>query len=139
MVGHDLTGQTLLDAFAGSGIMAIEAWSRGATVTAVERDRRAFADLRARVAELDATMELVRADLRHALDGRGPFDLVFADPPYAEDPGPWIAVLAPITSGTLWFEADRQTRVPDELAGLRLHRTRTFGSTALHAYAPEHP
>jgi 16S rRNA (guanine966-N2)-methyltransferase len=82
----DLAGLRFLDAYAGSGAVGIEAWSRGATVTLVESAARAVATIRANIAELDAASgvtvvqgkaETVARDL--ASSG---FDVVFADPPY---------------------------------------------------------
>ena len=63
MVGQDLAGQTFLDAYGGSGIVAIEAWSRGAEVTIVERDRRTLKALERRGAEVGVQWTLVPGDV----------------------------------------------------------------------------
>ena len=88
--GLDLTGCSVLDAFAGSGAMGLELVSRGAAgATFVDRDRRAVARLRRTAASLGATREECRALAGDffALAARGlagaPFDVVFLDPPYA--------------------------------------------------------
>lgn len=139
VVGQDLDGVRMLDAFSGSGIMAIEAWSRGAEVVAVERDARAHAALKRTVAELGAVVKVVKGDVGRRLEGLGSFDLIFADPPYAEAPEPWLERFAPVCTGLLLFETAKNTRVPVSVGGLRLERTRTFGDTAVHAYRPETP
>jgi 16S rRNA (guanine966-N2)-methyltransferase len=80
----DIEGLRVLDLFAGSGALAIEALSRGAaSATLVENDRAALDAIRANLAPLEgANAEIVRADALAWLGGRrGPFDLVFADPP----------------------------------------------------------
>jgi 16S rRNA (guanine966-N2)-methyltransferase len=82
----DIEGLRVLDLFAGSGALAIEALSRGAAgATLVENDRRAVAAINANLAPLeDANADVVRADALVWLGGRrGPYDLVFLDPPYS--------------------------------------------------------
>lgn len=81
----------ILDLFAGTGAIGIEALSRGAhEVVFVEHARPARAGLRRNVTELglEASVEVLGEDVRRALGrlaraGRR-FDLVFADPPYGE-------------------------------------------------------
>lgn len=88
--GLDLSGRSVLDAFAGSGAMGLELLSRGAArATFVDRDRRAVARLRRTAASLGAAEGEVAAlagDV-FSLVSRGlpgaPFDVVFLDPPYA--------------------------------------------------------
>jgi 16S rRNA (guanine966-N2)-methyltransferase len=82
----DIAGLRVLDLFAGSGALAIEALSRGAaSATLVEDDRAAVDAIRANLAPLeDANAQVVRADALAWLGGqRGPYDLVFLDPPYS--------------------------------------------------------
>ncbi|MEZ5288522.1 MAG: 16S rRNA (guanine(966)-N(2))-methyltransferase RsmD [Vicinamibacterales bacterium] len=81
-----IAGARVLDAFAGTGAVALEALSRGAAAAVcVERDRRAAALLeenRARVGEESGCM-ILRDDARRALAAPvpgGPFDIVFLDP-----------------------------------------------------------
>lgn len=87
-LGQDLTGLRCLDLFAGSGALGFEAASRGAKqVVMVERDRAALAALQLNCQALHAAqVEIVRADaldfLRH---GRDVYDVVFLDPPFADD------------------------------------------------------
>lgn len=89
-MGLDLSGRSVLDAFAGSGAMGFELLSRGAArATFVDRDRRAVALVRRTAASLGARpgeFFSLAGDVC-ALAGRGlpgaPFDVVFLDPPYA--------------------------------------------------------
>jgi 16S rRNA (guanine966-N2)-methyltransferase len=80
-----LGGLRVLDLFAGSGALGIEALSRGAArATFVDRDPRALAALRANLDALGAEGEVHRGDaLSFLASGPGPFDLVFVDPPYS--------------------------------------------------------
>jgi 16S rRNA (guanine966-N2)-methyltransferase len=80
-----IEGTTVLDLFAGSGALGIEALSRGAeSATFVERDRRAAAVIRENLAGVGASGEVVEQDALRWLR-RAPsagFGLVFVDPPY---------------------------------------------------------
>ena len=107
-LGPDFAGARVLDLYAGTGAMAIEALSRGAEhATLVERDRAALGAIRdnlvrARVAEAadvvasDVLPFLTRDD--NPLEG---IDLVFADPPYAMDQADVDDLVAAIGAGGL--------------------------------------
>ena len=84
MLGR-VDGLRVLDLFAGSGALAIEAASRGAAAaTLVETDRAALAAIARNLSDLGLHAEVVRRDALAYLDlGPGPFDLVFVDPPYS--------------------------------------------------------
>jgi len=93
ILGPTVEGTRVLDLFAGSGAVGLEALSRGATYAVfVECDRDAVRALRANLAALGlgrARARVVVADAVAALPGlaqaEAPFDLVFLDPPYATD------------------------------------------------------
>ncbi|MBA2770538.1 MAG: 16S rRNA (guanine(966)-N(2))-methyltransferase RsmD, partial [Sphingomonas sp.] len=82
-------GLRVADLFAGSGALGLEALSRGAAFACfVEQDRRAIEAIRANIAALgiqDRSQLLARSAL--ALPPAEPFDLIFADPPYALQSG----------------------------------------------------
>jgi 16S rRNA (guanine966-N2)-methyltransferase len=82
----DLTGVRVLDLYAGSGALGIEALSRGAaSALFVESDRRAAAVITQNLATVGITDAAVRcAPVATVLAGAAhrPADLVFADPPY---------------------------------------------------------
>lgn len=91
ILGRRVRGARFLDLCAGSGAVGLEAWSRGADfVCWVENDRRVFHILRENVrACCDERIRLVLADAGTVLRpgfSEAPFDLVYADPPYAVRP-----------------------------------------------------
>lgn len=107
-------GARVLDLFAGSGGFGLEAWSRGAaSVTAIEKVSKHWKILQENFQTLDGDPELgrwdaVQADVYDYLKRPvGPFDLIFADPPYDEADLPKLlealsGALAP--EGVLVFE-----------------------------------
>jgi 16S rRNA (guanine966-N2)-methyltransferase len=90
ILGSGTEGARVLDLFAGTGALGLEALSRGASsAVLVESDPRIFAVLRRNVLDLGAdAAEILPMDCRAAvrvLRGRGiRFDLVFLDPPYGK-------------------------------------------------------
>ena len=81
----DVEGARVLDLFAGSGALGIEALSRGAArCTFVEREQGAVAAIRRNLAALGVEARVVRGDALRFLSGSraGRYDLVFLDPPY---------------------------------------------------------
>ena len=92
-LGQDLSGRRCLDLYAGSGALTLEAASRGATLAvAVDRNRVLVEALRATAAALGATaVEAVVGDARTFIaNERREFDVIFLDPPFADDPWPWL-------------------------------------------------
>lgn len=131
---HALPGATVLDLFAGSGALGLEALSRGAErVTFVERSGGALRALRANVERLGAgaEVEVVRGDAeRYAAQlEAGAYDLALADPPYGE--GYAEALLGQFLhtpfAGWLWVEHRSGEPLPELPGG----RTRRYGDTAL--------
>jgi 16S rRNA (guanine966-N2)-methyltransferase len=97
-LGQDLEGQDCLDLYAGSGALGFEAASRGARrVVMVERDAAAARALQANRELLAAdAVEVVRADALEFLSHhRVRYDVVFLDPPFADDCWPQLLVLLP--------------------------------------------
>lgn len=89
---HDLIpGARVLDLFAGSGSLGIEALSRGAGhVVMVEKDKFALKVIQENLEKTRLAAELQPADVFSYLDRLAPvggFDLIIADPPYAKAPG----------------------------------------------------
>ncbi|MES2358427.1 MAG: 16S rRNA (guanine(966)-N(2))-methyltransferase RsmD [Gemmatimonadota bacterium] len=90
IVQLSLPGARVLDLFAGSGALGIEALSRGAaSAEFVDSDPRSLSILRENLVALDATdrATVLRSDAIAFADSLGPdsYDVVFADPPYATD------------------------------------------------------
>ena len=84
----DVSGARVLDLYAGSGALGIEALSRGAeSALFVERDQRAVAALGRNLEAVGADADVRRQDvLRFLARPEGTFDLVFCDPPYDDAP-----------------------------------------------------
>lgn len=99
----DFDGTHVLDLYAGSGALGVEAASRGAaTVAFVESDRRAADVIAANVAQLGVDGATVhRTTVAAALTNTTarPVDLVFADPPYAVTSDEVAGVLAALSTG----------------------------------------
>lgn len=121
-LGQDLTGRMTLDAFAGSGALSFEALSRGAALAvAVDRDRTLVRALQANAAKL-ATGGL-EAHCDHALAfllrDRRRYDVVFLDPPFADND--WSRLLPAAAArlgedGVLYVEAGAPIEIPDHLS-----------------------
>jgi 16S rRNA (guanine966-N2)-methyltransferase len=92
-LGQELTGRRCLDLYAGSGALSIEAASRGASLcVAVDTSRSLVDALRANAQRIGvAALETRVADARTYLAREArTFDIVFLDPPFREDPWPWL-------------------------------------------------
>jgi 16S rRNA (guanine966-N2)-methyltransferase len=131
----------VLDLYAGSGALGIEALSRGALhATFVESRPDALRVLRGNLRELALSGRarvIARSALRAPLEALGPFQLVFADPPYAERAGARILervapALAP--RGVLALEHADAEPSPDPPETLALWKARRYGSTRVSLY-----
>jgi 16S rRNA (guanine966-N2)-methyltransferase len=129
-----LPGARVLDLFAGSGALGLEALSRGAaTATFVEQDAKAIDVLCANIEALGAA-GVARVVRGHALKyarglGMGSFDVAFADPPYAKGFARELAEVFAATpfAGLLCIEHGTDDVLP-RLAGAR---TKRYGDTYL--------
>jgi len=121
-----LPGARVLDLFAGTGVLGLEALSRGAAhATLVERDPGLAALLRESADKLSAQAEVHAADAPAWLAGRQEvFDLVFLDPPFAD--GLWaraLDALAPRLAPGAWVYVESPAAVePAVPRGWALHR-----------------
>ena len=131
----------VLDGFAGTGAVGIEALSRGAAeVTFVEQDSRALRLIEENLARLPLDADrytVVRADLVSGTGTvSGPFDVVILDPPYAVSPASALASTAGLVAeqGCLVLEHARRTGTPAAAAPLVRVRVVTSGDSALTIY-----
>jgi 16S rRNA (guanine966-N2)-methyltransferase len=132
-------GARVLDLFAGSGALGIEALSRGAAHTTFVDSSRASLDAVRRnlvTCGLEDRATVVRAQalgwLRSDADE---FDLVLLDPPYAYDA--WHELLAAVpAAAVLVIESDRDVDV-DVGGGREVMRHRRYGSTVVSIVGPE--
>lgn len=140
-----IEGARVLDLFAGTGAIGLEAVSRGAaSVVFVERDRRAqalIADNIRHCGVVDRCV-IIRDEVARALTRlRGqpdftPFDIVLLDPPYGDVPASALdgvdAVVA--EQGVVVLERARRTPAPDRAGGLVKQRDLSSGDSALSWY-----
>jgi 16S rRNA (guanine966-N2)-methyltransferase len=131
----DVSGVRVLDLYAGSGALGIEALSRGAeSAVFVERDPRAAAVIERNLSSLGLEQEVLRQDaVRFLRRGSGTFDLVFCDPPYdsaSRLAGPLAEHLPALTSEDARIVTESDKRNPLELP-LPLVTERTYGDTRI--------
>lgn len=144
-LGERVIGARVLDLFAGTGALGLEALSRGAeSAVFVERDSRVSRVLDQNIQHVlssaSARARVVRTDVYKlaGLPGNG-FDLVFADPPYDDQPGNPVlqktlllcareTMLKP--AGLLVFEQREHTEIPG-LPGWELVKHKKYGQTAV--------
>lgn len=140
-------GVQVLDLFAGSGALGIEALSRGADhVTLVDKSRPALEALRKNLlhTKLANRATIIGLDAWHALDQlvrqQAHFDLILIDPPYNQ--GLQVKALerlAPLLTPTSLVVAEAATResLPERVGSCRLTDRRVYGDTALAFYVLE--
>jgi 16S rRNA (guanine(966)-N(2))-methyltransferase RsmD len=132
----------VLDLFAGSGVVGLEALGRGAlSVLAVDQGPRTIKTLEANAGKLgEKLLEIRRLTLPEGL-GRlredGPFDLVYADPPYDFDAyGELLEGAAPLLDrdGEIAVEHSSRRELPIEAGGLTRVDVRRYGESAISFY-----
>lgn len=146
LVSLEVDLSRVLDLYAGSGALGIEALSRGAAwCDLVDRDRTACATIRENLA-LGGFQERARVvclpvdrALESALGGEGPYSLVLIDPPYEDESA--LGVVERLASSplvgadsTLVLEHAWRHPPPDELGPLKLHARRRHGDTGVSIY-----
>ncbi|MFE5287341.1 16S rRNA (guanine(966)-N(2))-methyltransferase RsmD [Nocardia sp. NPDC056611] len=138
----DFDGLHVLDLYAGSGALALEALSRGAShALLIEADRKAAAIIRGNIGDLGLPgAELRQNSVGSVLSGAAPerYDLVFSDPPYDLDVADVQSDLRSLAeNGWLHDDAlivvERSTRSPDLVwpDGFAPLKSRTYGETRL--------
>ncbi|MCR2763648.1 16S rRNA (guanine(966)-N(2))-methyltransferase RsmD [Microbacterium sp. zg.B48] len=139
-----LRGAAVLDLYAGSGALGLEAISRGAaSADLVEKSPRAAVIVERNAAKVarsvgrDAAIRVHRGTVSAFLGGRrGPFDLVFIDPPYdlrESELTESLALLVPALAEDAWVIVERAARSPRPTlpAGLQHVRDKRYGDTVL--------
>jgi len=144
-------GARVLDMFAGTGAVGLEALSRGAdAVTFVERDRNALASLRANLERLGlaARARVIVGDalatVARLTRAGETFDCVFVDPPYVGGLAvQCVEVLAPgrvlSENALLIVQAFHKSALPIRIESLRRCWDRRYGETRLTVYRKESP
>lgn len=123
-------GLEVADLFAGSGALGLEALSRGAAhCVFVENDRAAIEAIRANIAALGATGEVLPRSAEHAALP-APVDLAFLDPPYGSGLAPAVlAKLSVAPGGWVSMETGRGEAVATE--GYEVEAQRSYGKAVI--------
>jgi 16S rRNA (guanine966-N2)-methyltransferase len=138
-VNFDFEGLNVLDLFAGTGNLSFECASRGAaTTTAVDSDMVSTRFIHETAEKLGFdNLYVVRSDVfRFLKAGKGPFDLIFADPPYDS---PRIGEILPLVlennllSDKGWLIIEHHSKL--NLAADSLFDKRSYGQSAFSFFA----
>lgn len=143
MIGPFFAGGRVLDLYAGSGGLSIEAISRGMDqAVLVERDRRAQAVIEANIAMTKAQdqFRLIKRDAKQVLPTlTGQFDLVLLDPPYAKEE--IVKTIGKLQEHDLLSpevmivcKTDKSVDLPETLDDLRLWKQKVYGISKVTVY-----
>lgn len=152
ILGNRLTNSRFLDLYAGTGAVGIEALSRGAVhVTSVESNRDALKLLQQNLDlchiggdEIAVVGRTVQQFLNRPDQWNGPYDIAFADPPYAEASELSLLLAEPRTDelfapdSWLVIEHATKTALPGSLGCTKFLRRYCYGDTALSLYFRSH-
>lgn len=131
-----IEGAVVLDLYAGSGAMGIEALSRGATsATFVDSDARAVSAIRANLGAtgFEDRSAVIRSDVvRHLAGGGRRAGLAVLDPPYALDDEGWEGLLGVLDAEVAVLESDREVGIHERWEILRVRR---YGTTVVSLVA----
>ena len=153
ILGERVRGARVLDLFAGTGALSLEALSRGADhallidcgreALALCRDNAALTGCGAATIEIACLRIDARLSTSPRLRGHAPFDLAFADPPYAavtpQELLTWLDPALLAEAGLFVIEHDRRTDAPSQCGGFVCIDERRHGDTALAFYRPARP
>lgn len=131
-----------LDLYAGTGANGLEALSRGAREVVFVESAPAAQELireNYRKTRLEGRVSVLPYQLPERMDKlAGPFDIIFADPPYAAEAAPLLEAMAKLAllapEGVLVLEHDKKYKV-EAAPPLELTRERTYGGTTLSFFA----
>ena len=143
MIGPYFEGGRVLDLYAGSGGLSIEAVSRGmSSAVLVERDRKAQAIVAENIQMTKEVgkFQLLKMDAERALEQvSGAFDLIFLDPPYAKEQ--IVADIEKMAEKELFSgdvmvvcETDKAVELPEEIACLGIWKEKIYGISKVTVY-----
>ena len=145
VLGGSLGGGSFLDLFSGSGIIGLEAWSRGAgNVVLVEKDPGKKRTLlkNAELAEGHAKVHIIPVE-RYIKYGReGPFDYIFLDPPFPYRFKTQLLEMIAASNlledgGTLLIHHPQENDLPEEIGNLKQRDKRSYGRSVVRFYRRE--
>lgn len=140
IVQFDVPGRRVLDLFAGTGQLGIEALSRGAAQCVfVDSSPEALALVRKNLDLCHLQAPVIRADALSFLERCGKFDMLFVDPPYQG------GLYNPVLEKVFWFdicseggiiavECPREVVLPPAPSPYEKGRTYHYGKTSLNLY-----
>lgn len=153
ILGNKVVERRVLDLFAGTGALGLEAWSRGAeSVTFVDFHQTALQILRKNIEiiipkENFAEITIIRHDLRKGLPlqqftkkNNYSFNLIFLDPPYSKGLSvnalEWLAYNKAILADDALVIAEERSseKLPEQFGILQLSDQRTYGDTGFWVY-----
>lgn len=140
IIQFEVPGKKVLDLFAGSGQLGIEALSRGAEQCVfVEPDKKAFAVIKANVAHcgLQAGAVMLQTDALSYLRHAQPFDIGLFDPPYRKGLLDEVLPLAAekiAPGGLMLCETQREETLPVRAGAFAIQREYCYGKTKLTLY-----
>ena len=143
MIGPYFEGGRVLDLYAGSGGLSIEAVSRGmSSAVLVERERKAQAVIAENIQMTKevSKFQLLKMEADRALEQvGGTFDLVFLDPPYAKEQ--IVADIEKMAERNLFsqeimvvYETDKSVELPEEIACLGIWKEKIYGISKVTVY-----
>ena len=141
VLGDTLANARVLDAFAGTGALGLEAWSRGAdSIVFVEEQPRVIRVLEKNVEHCGVkdACAIIRGDFRKARVAEASFDLVLLDPPYRITDLDAVTVRAAEfvkPGGQLVLEHGRRHASPEHAGRLMRYRVLVAGDRALSFYS----
>ena len=147
IIGNDLSGMNVLDLFAGTGIMGLEALSRNADFSLfVDNSDRALRLINKNIETcgFSGSGFTIKKNLKedlpsHDLLSRGNIDLIFIDPPYGKNFIPGVledislkGIMSP--DSICITESKKKDELPDLSGDLRLIKSRVYGETKIAFY-----
>lgn len=150
LIGQDFTGAKVLDLFAGTGVLGIEALSRGASrALFIDHSAKAVRLIRKNLSlcGMSPSGVTLKWDLTKGLPWKNPLltqgiDLVFIDPPYRKGLIP--SLLAGLSekkiisaSSVLVAESSKSEMLPRVVGHLEIFKTRIYGETKIHIFRCE--
>ena len=134
-VDRQMAGIRFLDLFAGSGAIGLEAASRGANSVLVEKDRNAGRVIKENEKTTKLAVDLKLMPVAKYLDNAsGDFDVIFFDPPYADEVDELIELALPLlkADGLLVVERDRRSAAPKFPSELGDSWKLAYGETVIY-------
>lgn len=143
MIGPYFDGGRVLDLFAGSGGLSIEAVSRGLDeAVLVEKDRRAQAIVQENIkmTKSEKQFTLMKMEAERAIGQlSGQFNLIFLDPPYAKEQ--IVATIKALDARELLAEdvmivceTDKSVELPEEIGSVGIWKQKTYGISKVTVY-----